>query len=319
MMRILYLYARQFYEEKMSLGRVLYAQALARQSDVELRFWGIGWDGYDERLSLRQNIANDGWNPTHLWLYKAGAYLDVAAVRLPKLVIFNEAHDIAQTSAEISSADASLVGFHHESDYLHWRSVVKGAFHIAHGAEPHDRHIPLPGRYVECMVTGRTSQMTYPLRHLFAKLVEKRRLPGIVRPHPGYRGNSHADNVAQYRSYRRDLQLTRLGLGCSSIRRYNFARFAELAMAGTVIVTDHPDDRHFAKFLADGSILIPGGSSPSKICDILQQEMRDPAGLQQRSALLQASAEKHLSMDRYAQRLSLALESGPGLRDGDLC
>ena len=287
----------------MSPGRILYGQALAQRPGVKLRFWGVGWEGYDAQSTLAENIAKDAWEPTHLWFYKAQDYKEVAGVHLPKLVMFNEAHDTFSTVTEIGAASATHVGFHHENDFLRWRNTIQGAFHLPHAALPYTNVTPLSQRPFESIVTGRTSKKIYPIRHRMVQLIRGKRLPGAVREHPGYILNGHARIFEQYESYRGELQKARLGLGCSSIYRYNFARFAELAMAGTVIVTDMPNDGAFRRMLGEASIIIPDGASRWRIVAMVREALRDSIALQQRSSWLRQSAERELSMEHYAEQL----------------
>jgi hypothetical protein len=312
-MRILYFYAKKWFETKMSPGRILYGQALARHPEVKLRFWGLGWDGYDAKATLAENIAKDAWEPTHLWCYKAQEYIDVSAVHLPTLVMFNEAHDPVSTLAEIRAASATHVGFHHENDFLRWYSTIDGAFHLPHAAPPYANVTPLSQRPLNCIVTGRATKANYPLRYRMAQLVRSKCLPGTVREHPGYILDSHAKILEQYESYREDLLKARMNLGCSSIYRYNFARFAELAMAGTVIVTDMPSDGTFKRMLGKASVIIPDGASRWRIVAMVREALGDPAALQQRASWLRQVAERELSMERYAEKL-VEILSAPVVR-----
>lgn len=303
-MKILYLFARQYFESKMSPGRILYAEAMAQQPGVEVRFWGAGWDGFDTSLTLAENLRNLDWDPTHLWLYKAQLYREVAEVKLPRLVVFNEAFDDVQTSLELRAAAATHVVFHHEGDFIGWRNRVPRAYHLPHAGLPFATPPPpLSERAHDCLVTGRLEPDIYPLRCKLARLVQRGKLPGVVRPHPGYRLDGHSSIREQYESYRNDLCQARLGLGCSSVYRYNLARFAELALAGTVIVSDMPNDESFRKLLAPWSVILPDRSSSWRIKDLVRDALKDPSGLQQRSDGLRRTAERELSMDRYAQRL----------------
>lgn len=311
-MKVLYLFARQYFENKMSPGRVLYAEALGRQPGVDVRFWGEGWDGFDTSLPLSENLRNLNWDPTHLWLYKAQAYREVAKVKLPRLVVFNEAFDDEQTSLELRAAAATHVIFHHEGDFIGWRNRVPRAFHLPHGGVPYSTQSPsMSERTYDCMVTGRLTPSIYPLRCKLARLVQRGKLPGVVRTHPGYLLRDQSSVQEQYASYRDDLRQARLGLGCSSVYRYNLARFAELALAGTVIVSDMPHDGVFRQRLAPWSILIPDGASSWRIIDLIQDALRDQPGLQQRSDALRQIAEQEFSMDRYAQRLVEILQTEP--------
>jgi hypothetical protein len=302
-MDILYLFARRWYEHKMSAGRVLYARAVARQPGVKLRFWGPGWPGYRDECTLAENLAALEAQPTHLWFYKAADYQGTADVDLPRLVVFNEAFDRAATWGEIRAAAATHVVFHHENDWRHWEKQLPNTLHLPHAAEPYPAVPRLEERPWDCLVTGRLSRRVYPLRSHLAREVERGALPGMVYPHPGYVLPSHDEVMAQYARYRQTLLQGRLGLSCSSVYRYNLARFAELAMAGTVIVTDEPDDKAFRQHFGAASILVSRWATRWRLRDVVRQALRDPVGLQQRSDELRRVAEARLSMDCYAREL----------------
>lgn len=302
-MRVLYLFSKNWFEGKMSLGRLKYAQALSRLPGVELRIWGLGWEGYNPLLSVKKNLENDGWEPTHLWIYKAQEYRDLDAIGLPRLVVFNEAYDYQETCREIAAAAATHLIFHHQNDFNFWKQIFQNSFHLPHAAEIYEEHVQIADRLVPSIVTGNLDARCYPLRRKMANLVRYRLLPGHVRKHPGYTLQGSPCIEYQYQSYRFDLQSARIGLGCSSIKKYNLARFVELAMAGTVIVTDLPDDDAFKKYFGDSSIIIPDGASYLKIRSIILSESRDLQGLQQRSNQIRSAAVKHLSFEIYVSQL----------------
>ncbi len=308
-MRVLYLFSKNWFEGKMSHGRLKYAQALSRLPGVELRIWGLGWEGYNPLLSVKKNLENDGWEPTHLWIYKAQEYRDLDAVGLPRLVVFNEAYDYQETCREIAAAAATHLVFHHQNDFNFWKQIFQNSFHLPHAAEIYEEHVQIADRLVPSIVTGNLDARCYPLRRKMANLVLCRLLPGYVRAHPGYILQGSKQIELQYESYRFDLQAARVGLGCSSVKKYNLARFVELAMAGTVIVSDLPNDEAFKKYFADASIIIPEGAGYLKIRSIVLSESRDVMGLQQRSDALRGAAEKFLNLDIYACQLKEIVSS----------
>lgn len=302
-MKLLYLYARHRYERKMSPGRVLYAQAVGRQPGVTVHFWGPGWPGYDAARTLKENLAELDWQPTHLWFYKAADFREAGTVDLPRLVVFNEAWDEGATWREIRSAAATHVVFHHENDWRRWHRRLPVTVHLPHGAEPYAQVPALAARPWDCLVTGRLTASVYPLRCRLAREVSHGRLKGTVYRHPGYELSGYEAVMAQHAEYRAALLQGRLGLSCSSVYRYNLAKFVELAMAGTVIVTDEPNDSAFRRHFGSASILVSRWSCGWTIRRAIRAALADPSGLEQRSEELRRAAERSLSMDHYAREL----------------
>jgi hypothetical protein len=314
-MRILYLFAKRWYDTKMSMGRWLYGQALASHPDVDLKVWGVGWPAYDAKLTVAQNIKQNlphyleqnshqrQWKPTHVWVYKGEDYIDLPELLLPKLIVFNEAYDAQATRREMGYVRPTHVVFHHENDYQRWRLDIPFASHMPHAAPQCEIIPPIVDRQIPCLVTGNLNKNFYPLRNRFSWLVRLQMIPGQIYAHPGYRLTDHTSVARQYSAYQQQLLNARLGLGCSSVMKYSLARFVELAMAGTVPVTDHPDDSAFARYFAKASIIVPTNSSYLTLRRTIKAELRDTTALQQRSDLLRKTAEAELSLSRYAQRM----------------
>lgn len=314
-MRILYLYARRWYDTKMSISRWLYGQALADYPGVDLKVWGVGWPGYDAKFSVTHNIKQNliqyltqacddtQWEPTHLWIYKSEDYKGVPETRLPRLLVFNEAYDTGEVLREIDSVKPTHVVFHHENDYQRWRSIVPESVHLPHAAPSRHECLPMVQRSISCLVTGNLNKTIYPLRKRLSNLIRFSLLPGQIYPHPGYRLTNHVSILDQYQAYQQHLGQARLGLGCSSVMKYNLARFAELTMAGVVPVTDHLDDSVFGRYLSKACIIVAHNSSHLKLIKIIKSELRDEVSLQQRSDLLRKTAKTEFSMQVYAQRL----------------
>lgn len=315
-MNILYIFPRHLYESKMSIGRVLYGEALQATHGINLHWFGLGWPGYDWDCSLRQNIESLDFKPDALICYKAHQAGGPYTGDLPSLVIFNEANDIAQVKTEVTAANATIVGFHHSSDIARCESVLRtrNSFHLPHCAlkDPLASR-PIADRPIDCLVTGVLSPEIYPLRCRMASMMKSGNLRGKIRKHPGYRLQGHAAIRQQFEEYRSDLRNSKIVLACSSKYQYPLAKFQEAAMAGCVLVCDEPADKWFRDAYGDAPIWIKSTWSDDTIATKIQRALLDPKDLQQRATQMRLVAEQSFTLERYAERLKLELYKSAGI------
>lgn len=291
----------------MSVGRVLYGEAVARQPGVMLKWWGEGWEGYDNDLTVTENIERDGFNPTHLWIYKGDRLKDCANAPGRHVICFNEAwHE--KTALEIQSAGAHVIIFHHENDIPLWKPLERTGTklaHIPHGADPafFSGGPALSERPMDCLLTGVNAPAVYPLRDRFRRLVLEDRLSGQVRQHPGYRLASHEACRQQYAGYAENLKLAKISLCCGSKHSYWLSKISESLMAGCCVVTDEPDDSEFRRLLKPMEHYVPVDpqEDDAAICTRILSVLR--SGEAERVAAAgQRVAVQRLTTDHYAQR-----------------
>lgn len=302
-MRILYLYSRYWYDCKMSIGRSLYGHAVADLDGVELKFSGVGWPGWVEEWTVRQNIDNLGFEPDWIWVYKGQQYPGLAECGIPRFVIFNEAN-ADKTIDEIKAAAPAKVGFHHEIDALRWK-LDAGIFTLPHCSPNDDEVQSWIGRKRDFLFCGATSPHIYPLRSRLCGMMKYGWLGDSWhhRKHPGYRMRCRGDVEREYRGFRDDMRNSRFLLTCSSIFRYPLAKYIEAAHAGTIPVGDLPDDSFFQEHFADKMIVIDPAWSDQRISHYVKDAMRQPAELTAISDALYTTARRHFSMKRYAERV----------------
>jgi hypothetical protein len=305
--RILYLFPKSLYETKMSVGRVLYGEAVSRQPGIELRWWGEGWDGYDNSLTVSENIERSGLTPDVLWAYKADRLKDCASAPGKHVVCFNEAwHE--KTALEIQAAGAHVLIFHHEGDMPLWEPLGRTGtklVHIPHGADPafFCGGPALSERPIDCLLTGVNSPAVYPLRDRFRRMILESRLPGQVRQHPGYRLASQEACRRQYEGYAENLKLAKVALCCSSRHRYWLAKITEAMMAGCCVVTDDPDDSEFRCLFMPMVHYVPvePAEDDVAICTRILSMLRSGQA-QEIAAAGQRVARESLTTDCYAER-----------------
>lgn len=308
-MRILYLYARKWYDTKMSIGRILYGEAVARHPGVELRFGGSGWPGWNDQATVAENVRD--WTPDIIWVYKPEEhYPSLPDCPIPKLVIFNEAN-APKTLAEIYGADATLVGFHHQNDLPGWKHLEprRHLLSLPHCCDIDPAAKPLSERPTACLATGVRSDRTYPLRGRMMDLIHKGRLPGVVRNHPGYRLTSNDDIRRQYESYRADLRNSQIALCCSSVHRYALAKYVEAAAAGCLVVGDMPDDECFRETLGPHIVEVPSNADDELIQETVQYWIDRPDESQAKANAAREVVRRCLTTSHYAERLTNAIRT----------
>src|SRR6056300_974082 len=113
-MKILYLFPKMYYEKKMSVGRVLYGEAMDRIEGVEFAWWGPGWEGYDDSLPVRDNLKKTSFVPDVIWAYKPEMCVDIPDRDCPLIVCYNEAwpHIPGKVQKEADDCKADLIICH---------------------------------------------------------------------------------------------------------------------------------------------------------------------------------------------------------------
>ena len=299
-MNILYYFPRALYERKMSLGRVLYGEAVARQPGIDLKVWGSGWDGFDDSQTVTDNLQRQfgaSWSPDVLWSYKLADHkpgLGSLSVK-HSIVCFNEAHDPAKTFPEIEAARATTVVFHHENDRRKWETLLTQwgvtTARLLHAVDltyfRPTTDFEYRCRRLKTIVTGVLAPAIYPLRCRFASLINSKRLSGRVRNHPGYRLDSLDACRKQYHEYAHALSHAKVSLCCTSIHRYALAKIVESMAAGCLVVTDFPDDGQWQYDLARFCVRVSPDMNDDDLVDTVE------------FALKHAAAEKVLAGQKY--------------------
>lgn len=305
-LNVIYLYPKYYYDRKMSRGRVWYGEALSKIPGVNLKWWGPGWEGYDESRSLRENLKEHNLSPDLLWAYKPENIIGITDRDCPLLVCYNECwpHIPGKAKKEVEDCRADLVVYHHENDAVCFTGFKGLVGHIPHGAprDLFDGPIPHTLRGNECLSSGVQSPEIYPLRYRLNSFVKNGSIPGKIRQHPGYRLNSAEECQWQAGTYAADLVSSCISLCCSSIYRYQLAKLSESALAGCLIVTDAPRDSWF-ELLRPYVLVVENGESDQSIINRINNALRDADSTQELALKAQAVALEHFTTERYASCL----------------
>lgn len=287
----------------MSVGRTLYGKAVAAHPDINLKFWGDGWPGYQTDRPFSQNLERLDFRPDILWVYKPERLIGVRECKLPKIVAYNEAwpHVPGKALKEARDAGVDLVIHHHANDAECFPGIR--AVHIPHAApDAMFRATPLCERPVACLASGVHSPEFYPVRAVLSRLVAHKEIPGEIRPHPGYRLPSREACLAQYADYAAHLQRSKIALCCTSRWRYLLQKIPEALAAGCVVVTDPADDLVYRDLIQPHVIEVQPDWPKERMRDVVLDALKDPERLQEMATAGQKVAAEHFTTKRYAER-----------------
>lgn len=269
-MRIIYLFDKSEYLTKMS--RVRFHCAFAISKECDFKFWGIGWEGYDEKKTFGDNLKNiEESEPDFLIIYKPLKYLGLKDVKCKKILIYNEMYELDFTRKEIDESMADIVICHHENDYKFWKQLynfyceIKNRkvkfFNIPHSAEKtvfYKRETPVKFDLLLCGRHGsknRIGEFHYPLRDRMWKILTEKMKGkwrvGVIK-HPGY---THDDSYTDkyLKEFAEEISSARICITCSGKPKSRFGKYVEIPMCEGVIAADIPDEHQeeFRKFVIE--------------------------------------------------------------------
>lgn len=304
-LKVVWLCDRRYHETKMSRCRFEYARAIQRHPDVECLFTGNGLLGYDETLSVAENLKRLHFDAQVVLAYKPEDHIQFREVKALKVVSYNEAWWKDDRAAkECIQHGVDLVVCHHENDLARFSKLGLNAVHTPHCV---NLSIFTPGgvgtlRPSPLIVTGVMSEEIYPLRTRVAKMIWSDRVVGYVRKHPGYRLPSQRTCNQQYRDYASSLRMNRIAFVCSSIHKYALAKYIEAFASGCLVIGDMPDDELFRRTLGKWMIEINPCVSDEEIVKCIDSwlvDRPDMVTLASMAAGGRRTAEQ-FSVERYA-------------------
>jgi hypothetical protein len=309
-MNILFLVSRYYYERKMARSRFYQMEAVGRCDGVHLTYWGTGFSGYCHTDTLADNIKRVFGMSTFdlIHVYKPEDHKHVAGCLTPKSIDYDEARHRKAKIREVLRNGIGLAVFHYHNEMqalMKYSRLTRGCrlVHLPHCAErsifePVAR--PWEERSIPLLLTGALGQKHYPLRARYAALIRAGRLPGEIRPHPGYRlpGIDHIGD--QYVDYANHLGRARLTLVSSSKFHYALAKYFEASMAGCLLIGDVPQELHDT--LGRYMVRLTPDMSDDQIIDRVTWWMEHDAEAQAMAVESQQLALSHFTMERYAEQ-----------------
>lgn len=240
-MKLLFLCNKKYYDNKMSRGRFHYIYAIKHKIDVDI--WGIGWDGYNEQLSITDNLENKDYNA--ILCYKPLEYIKFNELQIPTLLSYNEMYDITKTNDELIKSNPNYVICHHLNELYRYNYIHNNIkfYHIPHCSDTRFfKNYNLPKIY-DISLIGRLSNKHYPLRsrmkHILKKMEKKYNIN--YHNHPGYNIENANDNN-QVIEYAKIINQSKICVFCSGIPKTRYAKYVEVPLCNSVICADKPDD-----------------------------------------------------------------------------
>ena len=284
---------------------------------------GVGWSNYEDSWSVKDNLARlmPGGCDLVVFYKPLGNLPETKALReldmldVPSCVRFNEAWwDDDRAVKELVGSRSRFVVCHHANDMRQFKvaslceedTPVQWANFCVHN--PHcakrslfEKHAkPWDERQIPLLVTGMTMRSIYPLRARMASLVNRGKLPGVVREHPGYRVVNARMRDEQLEDYAREMGDSKIVVVTSSRFKYALSKYPEAAQSGALVLGDLPDERHdeFEGWLA----VIDQGWSDSRIVEEVERWMDDDDGARRRAEMGAELNRTKYDWRQYADR-----------------
>ena len=113
-MNILYLCDKKTYLTKMHRER--FHGILCLSKIVNVHYSGIGWDDYNNNLTVQENIDKMNKKFDICIVYKPLDFKNFKDINIPKCIRYNEMYDVNWTLKEIKYSGSQLVICHHLND-----------------------------------------------------------------------------------------------------------------------------------------------------------------------------------------------------------
>jgi hypothetical protein len=126
------------------------------------------------------------------------------------------------------------------------------------------------------------------------------RLPGEIRPHPGYRTGALEQTQDQFVDYAQHLGRSRIALVLGIKFDYALAKYPEAAMAGCLLIGDVPTELHHT--LGRYMVQIEADMPDEQIVKEIQWWIEHDDEAQALAAASQQLALSQYTMDRYAEQ-----------------
>lgn len=292
---ILYIVDKKQYLIKMSRVRFHGIQAIAKISNLTI--WGPGWDGYDDKLPVQNNIDwiqnKNKFKLDLVIAFKPLELIEFAKINITKCIRYNEMYDFNWTTKEIEESNADLVICHHENDmqtYIAYYNNYHGQqnrkvkfFYNGHCAEKTIfKDYDLPKKYDILLVGQKGSRNKlkvphYPLRDKFFSLIEKipKKYTVGYYKHPGYfHDDAHTNKYLI--EFAQAINSAKICVTCTGRPKSRFGKYIEIPMTNTAIAGDIPDQEtdkeDFEKFVIKLDINMTDQEIIDKIIYYLENE-----------------------------------------------
>ena len=250
------------YYHKMSRVRFHGMESIGEISD--LSWWGPGWDGYDNSMSVTENLKKLDTKPNLIVTYKPLDMIGMKDVDIPVCLRYNEMYDFNWTTQEINESGAEFIICHHENDmerYIkHYGDKIKFV-HIPHCGKKEVFRDWGQEKIYDFMIGGAVGVNTavtgrhYPLRDRMVGILRRLGDMGYKvyqHPHPGYTHDDAYTNKYLI-DFSKAINRAKICITCSGAPKSRFGKYIEIPMSGTAIAGDIPgqDEEDFRKFVIE--------------------------------------------------------------------
>ena len=253
-MLLIFLCSYKHYKTKMSRVRFHGIQALEKL--VYVKWWGPGWPGYKNKLTVQENLDSLSMKFDMAIVYKPLEMKDFHEINIPKCIRYNEMFDLEWTRREIRESKADLVICHHKNEMEFYTDMDGVTFeHVAHCAK-NDIFKPREEikKEYDLLLVGAIWDR-YPIRQRMRKIfkiIESERpdLRVHIHTHPGYDINdAHTDRPLI--EFAKEINKAKIAVTCTGKYRSRYGKMVEIPMCGTAIASDLPDEEkdEFRKFV----------------------------------------------------------------------
>ena len=209
---------------------------------VYVKYWGVGYDNYDNTKTVQENIDTLEYKYDIVIAYKPLEMLDFKNVNIPKCIRYNEMFDIDFTKNEIIESGANIVIAHHENEMKYYESMQNIEFHyLPHCAKNDIFKNNNVEKSIDLLLVGSVWDR-YPLRIRFLKIINKLKDKYKVDQfkHPGYE-LTDADNDEHLKDFVREINKAKIVLSCSGKYKSRYGKYVEVPMCGAALAADIPD------------------------------------------------------------------------------
>lgn len=249
---VIYLIDKNIYLTKTS--RVRFHSIRALSEIVPVIYWGMNWNGYNDLMTIDENIQYNLTNKNILkgqiilLCYKPVSIKGFSTSKYLKCLSYNEMWDVPSTLKEINQAKPDLVICHHENDCINYQTIYykqvhyKTKFiHIPHCAEKTIFKDLKLNKDIDILLCGSIGRH-YPLRQRLKALIPK--FPKSIKihehHHPGYI-NSDAFTDKYLIDFSQIINRSKICLTCTSNYKYRLGKMIEIPMCNSVLACDLPD------------------------------------------------------------------------------
>lgn len=307
---ILYLLEKDQYITKMSRVRFHGMRELGKL--VNVIYWGIGWNNYDNNITVDENIKNMGIKIDYIICYKPLILNNFSSCKIAKCITYNEMWDEKTTLDEINKAKPDLIICHHENDMTKYQTVFSKRihhytklYHNPHCAEKTIFYDQKSNKDIDILLCGSVGRH-YPLRRRLRDIVKimSTKYNCLEYTHPGYIiGDAFTD--IYLKDFAKIINKAKICITCTSKYKYRLGKMVEIPMCNSVLCCDLPDQNQdeFSKMM----IVIDESMSDDEITDKLIYYLENSGELERIRELGYKWSQKYIQ-SHYATNFLCCLE-----------